>query len=139
MLLGGDFAFRDGAAWQIAEAHGAHVPTYVYRYDYAPRTLHWSGSGATHAMELLAVFDIYRTRFGGALTVGIDRPSAAAGEPRGGHSLAQLQPDGCARRGLADLFASGATGAGVRRHTHVEYDPHAHRREAWAGFSLAGR
>jgi para-nitrobenzyl esterase len=25
------------------------------------------------------------------------------------------------------------------RHTHVEYDPHPHRREAWVGFSLAER
>ena len=36
--LGGDFAFGT-AAWQIAEAHSRHAPTYVYRYDYAPRTL----------------------------------------------------------------------------------------------------
>lgn len=37
--LGGDFAFGT-AAWQIASAHGQHAPTYVYRYDYAPRTFH---------------------------------------------------------------------------------------------------
>ena len=36
--IGGDFAFSS-AAWQVAEAHGTHAPTYVYRYDYAPRTL----------------------------------------------------------------------------------------------------
>lgn len=33
--LGGDFAFSS-AAWQIAEAHSAYAPTYLYRYDYAP-------------------------------------------------------------------------------------------------------
>jgi len=37
-------------------------PPYLYRYDYAPRALRWSGLGATHATELLAVFDFYRTR-----------------------------------------------------------------------------
>ena len=37
--LGGDFAFGT-AAWQIAEAHSLHAPTYRYRYDYAPRALH---------------------------------------------------------------------------------------------------
>ena len=58
--LGGDFAFTS-AAWQVAEAHAGHAPTYVYRYDYAPRSLRWSGLGATHATELFAVFDIYRT------------------------------------------------------------------------------
>ena len=53
--LGGDFAFGS-ATWQLAEAHSRHAPTYVYRYDYAPRTLRWAGLGATHATELLAVF-----------------------------------------------------------------------------------
>jgi para-nitrobenzyl esterase len=73
--LGGDFAFG-AAAWQVAEAHGRHASTYVYRYDYAPRTLRWSGLGATHATELLAVFDTYRTRFGSLLTAAADRRSA---------------------------------------------------------------
>src|SRR6478609_9174516 len=54
--LGGDFIFGS-AVWRIAAAHSRHAPTYVYRYDYAPRTLHLSGFGATHATELLAVFD----------------------------------------------------------------------------------
>ncbi len=71
--LGGDFAFSS-AAWQIAEAHGANAPTYLYRYDYAPRTLRWSGFGATHATELFAVFDIYRTRFGALLTYSSSWP-----------------------------------------------------------------
>ncbi|MEO8814378.1 MAG: carboxylesterase/lipase family protein, partial [Mycobacterium sp.] len=49
--LGGDFAFNS-AVWQIADAHGTHAPTYVYRYDFAPRMLRWAGLGATHATEL---------------------------------------------------------------------------------------
>ena len=73
--LGGDFAFSS-AAWQIAEAHSGHAPTYLYRYDYAPRTLRWSGLGATHATELFAVFDVYRTRFGALLTAAADRRAA---------------------------------------------------------------
>ena len=43
----------------------SHAPTYHYRYDYAPRPLQWTGFGATHATELLAVFDVYETRLGG--------------------------------------------------------------------------
>ena len=93
--LGGDFAFGT-AAWQIAEAHGAHAPTYVYRYDYAPRTLHWSGLGATHGMELLAVFDVYgpsgrRADDGHRPAPGIE------GEQSGAAPLAQLQPHRRAR------------------------------------------
>ena len=40
--FGGDFAFGS-AVWQFADAHSQHAPTYVYRYDYAPRTLKWTG------------------------------------------------------------------------------------------------
>jgi len=136
--LGGDFAFGT-AAWQIAEAHGAHAPTYVYRFDYAPRTLHWSGLGATHGMELLAVFDIYRTRLGGALTMGIDRPSA-------------LKVSNQVQRRWRSFSSTGVPGNDwptythperpvmvFDRHTRVEYDPHPHRRQAWEGFSLANR
>lgn len=134
--LGGDFAFGT-AAWDIAEAHSRHAPTYVYRYDYAPRTLHWSGMGATHATELLAVFDIYRTRPGALLTLAGDWRSAR-----------RVSSD-VQRRWLA-FGRTGVPGAGwpvytvderaVRvfdRHPRVEHDPHAHRRLAWQGFALA--
>ncbi|MGN7779996.1 carboxylesterase/lipase family protein [Mycolicibacterium sp. 22603] len=136
--LGGDFAFGT-AAWQIAEAHGAHNPTYVYRYDYAPRTFRWSGLGATHATELFAVFDIYRTRFGSVLTAAGDRASAA-----------RVSRD--VQRRWGDFSRTGRPGEGwprydegmravlvFDRHTRLEYDPHADRRQAWAGFTLAAR
>jgi para-nitrobenzyl esterase len=136
--LGGDFAFGT-AAWQIAEAHSPHAPTYVYRYDYAPRTLHWSGLGATHATELLAVFDIYRTRFGSALTAAMDRRSAL----RVSRDM-QNRWRNFSRAGVPGedwpRYAEAERGVLVfDRHTRVEYDPHPHRREAWAGFSLIGR
>ena len=43
MRLSADMFFGS-AAWQIAEAHSKHAPTYMYRYDYAPRPLNWRGS-----------------------------------------------------------------------------------------------
>ncbi len=66
---------RDGG---VADRRGAqHARADLrYRYDYAPRTLHWSGLGATHATELFAVFDVYRTRFGSLLTAAADGRSA---------------------------------------------------------------
>lgn len=133
--LGGDFAFTS-AVWQLADAHSVHAPTYVYRYDYSPRTLTWSGLGATHATELLAVFDVYRSRFGSVLTAAGDRKAA--------------------RRVSNDLQnrwrAFGSTGVPgpdwprynttdrpvlvFDRHSRVELDPHGQRREAWESFSL---
>jgi para-nitrobenzyl esterase len=134
--LGGDFAFSS-AAWQIAEAHSGHAPTYLYRYDYAPRALRWSGLGATHATELLAVFDFYRTGFGALLTAAAERGAA-------------LRVSNQVQRRWRSFSRTGVPGddwpaytAGDRavmvfdRKCRVEFDPHPQRRMAWDGFSLA--
>lgn len=134
--LGGDFAFN-AAVWEIAEAHGAHAPTYVYRYDYAPRMLRWSGMGATHATELFAVFDVYRSgglgdcslpaRTGGRRCGSVARCSGA-----GGHSAGTG-----ARRRLATYDRSDRAVMVFDHKTRVEFDPSPERRMAWAGFTLA--
>jgi len=135
--LGGDFAFN-AAVWEIAEAHGAHAPTYVYRYDYAPRVLRWSGMGATHATELFAVFDVYRSGgLGFLLTAGADRRAA-------------LQVSGQVQRRWSAFSRDGVPGDGwpvyteadravlvIDRKPRVEFDPAPERRKAWRGFSLA--
>jgi para-nitrobenzyl esterase len=136
MQFGSDFAFGS-AVWQIAEAHSRHAPTYLYRYDYAPRTLQWSGLGATHATELLAVFDVYRTKFGRLLTAAADRRSA-------------LRVSDDVQRRWREFSRTGVPGTGWPAYNHddrpvmvfdrrprVEYDPHSARRQAWQGFSLA--
>ncbi|MGX9791738.1 carboxylesterase/lipase family protein [Mycobacterium sp. MMS18-G62] len=136
--LGGDFAFGS-AVWQIAEAHSQHAPTYLYRYDYAPRMLQWSGLGATHATELFAVFDVYRTKFGRLLTAAADRRSA-------------LRVSNDVQRRWREFSRTGVPGTGWPAYTHddrpvmvfdrhprVEFDPHSARRQAWQGFSLAAQ
>ena len=135
--FGGDMIFNT-AAWQIAEAHAKLAPTYVYRYDFAPRTLHWAGLGATHATELLAVFGIYRSRVGAVLTAGVDQRVAV----KVSHQV-QNRWNEFARTGVPgdDWPVYNKEERPVLvfdRHTHVEYDPHPHRRQAWANFSLAG-
>ena len=136
--FGSDFAFGS-AAWQIAEAHNRHAPTHLYRYDYAPRPLRWSGLGATHATELLAVFDVYRTRMGRLLTAAGDRRTALRVSDD-----VQRRWREFARTGVPGADWPTYTGAdrAVRVFDHrprIEYDPHAARREAWEGFSLAAR
>ncbi|MCV7281073.1 carboxylesterase/lipase family protein [Mycolicibacterium flavescens] len=136
--FGGDFAFGS-AAWQIAEAHSRHAPTYLYRYDYAPRPLRWSGLGATHATELLAVFDVYRSKFGRLLTAAGDRRTA-------------LKVSDDVQRRWREFARTGEPGADWPAYTsadravrvfdsrpRTEYDPHAARRQAWENFSLAAR
>ena len=134
--LGGDFAFGT-AAWQIAEAHSIHAPTYLYRYDYAPRTLHWSGLGATHATELFAVFDVYRTRFGSLLTAAADGRSARRVSDDVQIPLAGVQPHRGARRGLARLHPRRPCGDGVRPPVPRRIRP-ARRPQAGLGRLLAG-
>ncbi len=136
--FGSDFAFGS-AAWQIAEAHSRHAPTYLYRYDYAPRPLRWSGLGATHATELLAVFDVYRTGFGRLLTAVGDRRTAlrvSDDVQRRWHEFA--------RTGVPGPDWPTYTGADravqvFDQRPRIEFDPHAARREAWANFSLVSR
>ncbi|BBX45074.1 carboxylesterase/lipase family protein [Mycobacterium cookii] len=134
--LGGDFAFSS-AAWEIAEAHGRHAPAHLYRYDYAPRVLRWSGLGATHATELLAVFGVYRTKFGALLTAPADRRSA-------------LRVTNEVQRRWRSFSHTGNPGDDWPAYTdtdravmvfdsksRLEFDPHPERRRAWEGFSLA--
>jgi para-nitrobenzyl esterase len=109
----------------------------LYRYDYAPRTLRWSGLGATHATELLAVFGIYRTKFGALLSAAADRRSA-------------LQVTNEVQRRWRAFSRTGVPGDGwpaytdadravmvFDRKSHLEFDPHPERRMAWEGVSLA--
>ncbi|OBK95482.1 carboxylesterase [Mycobacterium asiaticum] len=134
--LGGDFAFSS-AAWQIAEAHGAHAPTYLYRYDFAPRTLRWSGLGATHATELFAVFDIYRTRFGALLTAGADRRAALRVSNQVQRRWRAFSRHGVPGDDWPVYTHSDRAVLVIDRKTRVEFDPHRDRRLAWDGFSLA--
>ena len=136
--LGGDFAFGS-AAWDIADAHSAHAPTHVYRYDYAPRILNWSGMGATHATELLAVFGIYRTRLGGLLTAAADAGSARRVSRQVQSRWGEFGRTGHPGEGWPRYDDNMRAVLVFDRHTHLEYDPHAQRRQAWTGFTLAAR
>jgi para-nitrobenzyl esterase len=136
--LGGDFAFGT-AAWQIAEAHSRHAPTYVYRYDYAPRTLRWSGLGAAHATELLAVFDTYRTPLGSVLTAAADRRSARKVSNDVQARWRAFGRSGVPGEGWPAYTAGHRAVMVFDRSPRIEYDPDAERRLAWEGFALAGR
>ena len=134
--LGGDFAFGS-AAWQIAEAHGSHAPTHLYRYDYAPRTLHWSGLGATHATELLAVFDFYRTKFGALLTAAADQRAALRVSNQVQRRWRSFSRTGVPGDDWPAYTTADRAVMVFDRKCRIEFDPHPHRRMAWDGFSLA--
>lgn len=135
MRLSADMFFAS-AAWQMAEAHSQHAPTYLYRYDYAPRTLDWSGLGATHAMELLAVFDLYRTRLGSLLTVAGDQRSAVRVSKDIQRRWRAFNRTGVPGDGWPAYDQERAVMVFDKR-SRIEFDPNPARREAWAGFTLA--
>ena len=134
--LGGDFAFSS-AAWEMAEAHGRHAPAYLYRYDYAPRVLHWSGLGATHATELLAVFGIYRTKFGALLTAPVDRRPALRVTNEVQRRWLSFSRTGNPGDDWPAYTDTDRAVMVVDRKSRLEFDPHPERRLAWQGFSLA--
>lgn len=133
--LGGDFAFGS-AAWQIAAAHSVHAPTYLYRYDFAPRLLQWSGLGATHATELLAVFDVYRSRFGALLTAAADRRAALRVSNEVQRRWRSFSHTGSPGDGWPAYSNTDRAVMVFDRKCRLEFDPHAERRMAWDGFSL---
>jgi para-nitrobenzyl esterase len=136
LAFGSDFTFG-ARAWELAEAHSRHAPTYHYRYDYAPRSLQWTGFGATHASELLAVFDVYDTRMGGLLTVAGDRGSA-----RRVSRDVQRRWRSFSRTGVPGddwpMYDTERRPTMIfDRRSRVEFDPAGARRAAWAALSAS--
>jgi para-nitrobenzyl esterase len=68
MRMGGDFVF-----WRptvtVLEGHSRHMPSYAYRYDFAPRAVQLAGFGATHALDLIPVFGGVAGPIGRAMAV----------------------------------------------------------------------
>ncbi|CAM2778832.1 carboxylesterase/lipase family protein [Prescottella defluvii] len=131
--LGGDLTFWRPSV-QIAEAHSAHAPTYCYRFDFAPRLLHRLGLGATHALELFAVFGYGDSAAGRALT--------AVGGRRGLRFVTERVQEhwiSFARNGSPAPWWP-TYDADVRRTlvvdvpTRIERDPGRDRRLAWADY-----
>jgi len=134
--LGADMCFSS-AAWHIAEAHSKHAPTWRYRYDYAPRTLTWAGLGATHAMELLAVFGTYRTPLGLLLTVAADQRSAMRVSNDMQSRWRAFSRTGVPGKGWPRYTEPDRAVMVFDRVSRVEFDPAPARRRAWERFTLA--
>lgn len=60
----------------FADGHSTVAPTFVYRYDFAPKFLAKTGFGATHATELFSVFGAFRAPIGAPLAAGSWRSTA---------------------------------------------------------------
>ncbi|GAA5090034.1 carboxylesterase/lipase family protein [Nocardia iowensis] len=137
---GGDFVFWRPSVTAMA-GHSRYAPTYAYRYDFAPRSLHLAGLGATHASDLIPVFGVGETPFGRAIT--------AAGGRRGLQAVTHQFQDNWlafARTGAPlpswpAYTESRRTTLIIDAPTRLEHDPDKAKRLAWQGVrvpTLAG-
>ncbi|MGH3725075.1 MAG: carboxylesterase/lipase family protein [Mycobacterium sp.] len=130
LQLAGDLAFGS-AAWRVAEAHGRNVPTYFYRYDYATRALRRYGLGATHAIELLAVFGTYRTVAAPFLAGRKDRVAARAVSDEMQRRWLQFARTGVPGAGWPTYTVPDRQVLIIDSPSRVESDPDGDRRPLW--------
>lgn len=131
--LGGDVTFWEPSIL-VAQGHATTAPTYMYRYDFAPNLLRWSGFGATHATELLAVFGLADRPLG--------RVAAILGGRKGLHAATNIlqshwlhfarhgRPRGSWPAYRADTRETLIVDTVAR----VVGDPDADKRRAWIGY-----
>lgn len=132
--IGGDLTFWYPSV-QIAQAHSRFAPAYGYRFDYAPRMARVTGFDATHAAELLSVFDQADTPLGRAYTA------------LGGRRGLRLVSDTVQRHWLHFAHHGEPLPSWPQYDersratvifdvpTRVEHDPRRERRLAWDGYT----
>lgn len=147
----GDFTFWFPSV-KLAERHARFAPTYMYRFDAAPRMARLLGLDATHGLELFALFEKFDTVTGTGLTLlGGRRRFRAVGRRMQAH-WAEFAASGAptASGGSGGLGAPASRTAGcldwprydeAARRTlildgrdRVEADPRGERRIAWQRF-----
>jgi para-nitrobenzyl esterase len=87
-------------------------------------------------MELLAVFDTYRTRLGSLLTVAADQRSASRVSRNMQSRWRAFSRTGVPGKGWPNYTEADRAVMVFDRSSAVEFDPTPARRQAWEGFSL---
>ena len=132
--LGGDLTFFWPAVG-IAQGHAAVAPTWMYRYDFAPRLLRLAGHGATHATELLPMFGEVDSPAARVLTaLGGRAALGAVSERMRGHWV-HFARHGTPAPGWPCYDAQRRRTLIIDEADRVGDDPRAERRRAWTGFT----
>ena len=135
--FGGDYAFWFPTV-KVAERHARFAPVYFYRFDIAPRLVRWAGFGATHGLEMFALFDLLQSPSAWVMGVlGGRTPFRRSGERMRQRWLS------FARDGSPVLYREGdwPKYTARKRRTliidkvdRIEEDPQGARRLAWQEF-----
>ncbi|WP_431218587.1 carboxylesterase/lipase family protein [Leifsonia xyli] len=125
-----DIAFRMPALW-LASGHAAVAPTYLYRFDFAPRLLRLTGIGAAHATDLPYVWG----EFGGlphdpSFLLG-GRRAASAVSARMRSRWTAFARGGEPGVGWPAYDAEGRATLVIDRHDRLEPDLDAALRSGW--------
>ena len=131
-------AGADAVFWwpsiQVAEAHARHAPTWSYRFDYAPRLPRVLCLGATHGVDVPAVFGEYGSGPGRFLTLLGGRRTALAVSQRFQGSLLRLARTGHPGPIWPPYEPIQRITKIFDERDHIVLDPRRHRRLAWNGY-----
>ena len=132
--VAGDHAFW-WPSTRIAEGHSAVAPTFLYRFDLAPRLLRLLGVDATHTVEMLPVFGEVDSPLARALTALGGRAALQAVSARMQEHWTHFARHGTPAPGWPAYDAEHRRTLIVNERDRVEDDPRADRRRAWTGFT----
>jgi para-nitrobenzyl esterase len=132
--VAGDHAFW-WPATRVAEGHSTVAPTFVYRFDLAPRLLRLTGIGATHTADLLPVFGEVDSLLARAVTALGGRAALRAVSARMQEHWVHVARHGTPAPGWPAHDAEHRRTLIIDETDRVEADPRAERRRAWTGFT----
>jgi para-nitrobenzyl esterase len=120
---------------RVAEGHSRTAPTFMYRYDLAPRLARLTGFGATHAAELVPVLGWADAAPGRALTALGGRAALRAVSARMQEHWTHFARHGTPAPGWPAYDAERRRTLIIDETDRVEADPRGERRRAWTGFT----
>ncbi|HWG24533.1 carboxylesterase/lipase family protein [Actinospica sp.] len=116
---------------QVAEGHSQVAPVWMYRYDHTTPLLRLLGLGATHSVELAAVFGVSAPGVPRALTLLGGRRSLAKVSERVQRTWLRF----ATANGVADAWPQyipeTRTTLVIDTNDRLENDPNSERRRAW--------
>jgi para-nitrobenzyl esterase len=130
--FGGDYAFWFPSV-KVAERHSRFATVYFYRFDISTRVLRLAGYGATHGLEMFALFDRMDGPFGRALGLLGGRAAFNRAGERMRRRWLEFARDGV----IADWpkYSPGKRRTLIiDRVDRIEEDPRGDRRRAWQAF-----
>lgn len=132
--FGGDFVLW-APTIELASAASQQAPTYMYRFDYAPRAMKWAKLEATHMFELLAVFGYGAGALGRALTLPGGKRGMAAVTNTVQREWLSFARTGKPTSAWPAYDTTDRTTLIIDDPSGLAHDPHRARRLAWAGHS----